>query len=117
MIVFLYALSTNTACPFIVMSMAPEKKPVIRKLMRPIQILEEMGIKGMIQQNKSPEKMVSFPLLYRVVSQPVSGIATNAPMAVIKSIVPNTLLETPKKSFSSGSRPVQLAYTKPFTKK
>jgi len=40
--------------------------------------------------------MVSFPLLYRVVSQPVIGMATRAPMAVVKSIVPKVLFDTLK---------------------
>src|ERR1700742_2450115 len=99
------------------MSMAPEKNPVRKKPARPSHRLGAKAIQGTQQQKSNPVKMTSLALPNRTESQPVIGIATSAPIAVVKSRVPKTLLDTPKWSLSSGRREVRLEYKKPFAKK
>jgi len=78
------------------MSIAPEKKPVRKNPTRPSHSVGANAIKGTQQQNNRPVPITIRELPNRTDSHPVIGIATNAPIAVVKSSVPNTLFETPK---------------------
>ena len=104
--VFLYTRSTRTACAFIVISIAPEKKPVRKNPTRPSQSVGAKAIHGTQQQNNNPVPTTIRALPNRTDSQPVIGIATSAPIAVVKSSVPSTLHHIPdaRNSMSAAER-------------
>jgi hypothetical protein len=91
--------------------------PKVKKHTPTIQKELEIGMSGMQRQNRIEAIFVILAEPYCVVSQPVMGIAINAPTDIANNNVPKTLFEIFKLFLSSGNRAIKLACRNPFTKK
>lgn len=80
-------------------------------------ITQVSGTNGTNTQYKKTEAMVILRLPFRIINQPVKGIAISAPNEVANNTNPKVPLSTLNNSCTLGKRAARFACTKPFIKK